>query len=238
MKNKILILICIIICFELKGQENKTTFGVQYKPIIPSKYFNSSQINQVYLQYNFDLNPKYSSTFGMIIRQKINNTFSIESGLNYTKQNYTLTINNYNLNIQDVTKFGIRSYEVPIQLLTYVQVSKLWYLNVAFGVSHNILASDILSYGEKINNFFQNTYRKNSGYQALLANIGMEYRSEKYGNYYLGASLHRPWGEISRVYPEYIEGENSLNDLDFDEKFFINISGNFITLDLRYFFPK
>ena len=36
----------------------------------------------------------------------------------------------------------------------------------------------------------QKFYRKNGGYRALLANLGMEYRDEIKGHYYVGLSLH------------------------------------------------
>ena len=234
MRNNLFIFILIIGAFDLKGQNTRTTFGLQYKPIIPAEYFNSSHINESAGNYTFNLSPKYSNSFGMVLRHKINKTFSIESGLNYTQRNYKLTINNNPQNINDFTSFGMRSYELPIQFLTYVRASEFWYLNVAFGISHNVLASDIFSYGDKTDYYFQNTYRKSSGYRALLANIGMEYRTEGRGHYYIGSSLHWPWTEISRIYPEY----NDFNDEDFEDKFFLEILGNFITIDFRYFFAE
>ena len=239
MRNSFVIFILIISFFDLKGQSTRTSFGLQYKPIIPSEYFNSSHINESSKSYTFNLSPKYSNSFGMVLRHKINKTFSIESGLNYTQRNYKLIISKaIDQNIDDLTYFGMRSYELPIQFLTYVRASEFWYLNVAFGISHNVLASDIFSYGDKTDAYFQNTYRKNGGYRALLANIGMEYRTEKKGHYYVGASLHRPWSEISRVYPEYDDDLNTFNDADFDDKFFLEMLGNFITIDFRYFFAE
>ena len=238
MRDKFLIIILVISFSYIQAQNNRTTFGLQYKPIIAVKYFNSSHINQSSSDYNFNLSPKYSSSFGMIIRHVINKTFSIESGLNYTQRNYKLkTINNI-VGIKDLTSFGMRSYEIPLQFLTYVRASELWYLNVSFGMSHNVLASDIFSFGDKTNAYFQNTYRKSGGYRALLANIGMEYRTEKKRHYYIGASLHRPWGSISRIYPEYNDGNNIFNDENFEDKFFIDMPGNFITIDFRYFFAE
>ena len=237
MKNKWLILILVINAIDLKAQENKMTFGLQYKPIIPAEYFNSSYIEATSADYTFNLNPKYSNSFGMIIRHKVNKTFSIESALNYTQRNYTLKISNEKIKLNDFTSFGMRSYEIPLQLLTYVRVSEFWYLNVAFGLSHNILASDIYSDG-KTEKYYQKTYRKNGGYRALLANIGVEYRTEKSRSYYIGTSLHRPWGEISRIYPGYKNENNSFNQTDFKNQFFLDLSGNFITIDFRYFFAE
>lgn len=233
MRHKLLILILLIIICDLQAQNNKTTFGLQYKPIVPSKYFNSSHLEKESGLYSFKLDPQYSYSLGMVLRHKINKTFSTEYGMNYIQRNYKLLIDN-KLIINDFTSFGMRSYEIPVQLLTYVQASKLWYVNVAFGLSHNILTSDILSYGFADDNFIQNTYRKNSSYVALLANIGMEYRTADKGCYYFGTSLHRPWKELARIYPEY---KNNFNDdIDFEEKFFLELIGTFITLDIRYFF--
>lgn len=233
MRHKLLILILLIIICDLQAQNNKTTFGLQYKPIVPSKYFNSSHLEKESGLYSFKLDPQYSYSLGMVLRHKINKTFSTEYGMNYIQRNYKLLIDN-KLIINDFTSFGMRSYEIPVQLLTYVQASKLWYVNVAFGLSHNILTSDILSYGFADNNFIQNTYRKNSSYVALLANIGMEYRTVDKGCYYFGTSLHRPWKELARIYPEYKSNFN--DDIDFEEKFFLELIGTFITLDIRYFF--
>ena len=157
--------------------------------------------------------------------------FSIESGLNYIQRNYTLSINYENLSISDITTFALRSYEIPVQFLTYVRASEFWYLNVAFGLSHNVLASDIYSSGETNKSYSQKTYRKNGGYRALLANVGMEYRTNEKGQYYIGASLHRPWTEISRIFPQY-------NDENNENNFYIDIYGNFVTIDFRYFFEQ
>ena len=233
MKNKLIIILCFLV-FKAESQNNRATFGLQYKPIIPSSYFNA--VEQVSGANKFYLNTKYSNSFGMVIRYKINNTFSIEGGINYIQRNFILASNPEYLPscpseppiyTSDQTKFNLRSYELPIQVLTYVRASKNWYLNIAFGISHNTLASDVFSEFEK-QSAFQNTYRRPGGYQALLANIGMEFRDDKTGHYYIGASLHRPWEPIAKVYPEPSGGEEIIFD----------IIGNFITLDLRYFFVK
>ena len=236
MKGKILFILFFYFAFNAKSQNSKTTFGLQYKPIIPAGYFNAADLSKNSASYIFNLEPKYSNSFGMIIRYQINKTFSFESGLNYTQRNFKLSIINSAINLDNFTAFGMRSYEFPIQLLTYVRASENWYLNIAFGISHNVLASDIFSYGEEKNNFFfQNTYRKNGGYSALLANVGMEYRTESKWYYYFGTSLHRPWKAIGEIYPEY--DDKTGNTLE-DKEFYIEMLGNFITIDFRYFFTE
>lgn len=238
MRSRILILIAISCLTYAKGNNNTNTFGIQYKPIIPFAYFNSYNTIEKSEDFLISVSNRYSNSFGMIIRHDINQTFSIESAINYNQKNYIINIKNQIINLNDKTSFGIRSYEVPLQLLTYVQVSKLWFLNVSFGSSYNIVASDVFSQGENTENFFQNTYRKNESHFALLANIGGEYRTLKKGNFYLGISLHRPWNEIARVYPEYEDNINTFNNGNFEEKIFIDLSGSFVTVDLRYFFKN
>tara|TARA_B110000908_G_scaffold105657_1_gene124439 strand:- start:6 stop:716 length:711 start_codon:yes stop_codon:yes gene_type:complete len=236
MNNRILLLLFLCFSFNAKSQNNKTTFGVQYKPIIPAAYFNASDIDKIFGFYNLNLNPKYSNSFGMVIRHKINKTFSVESGLNYTQRNFKLGIRNSEIGLDDFTNFNMRSYEIPVQVLTYVRASEYWYLNVAFGISYNVLASGSSSYGEKEEGYFyQNTYRKNGGYGALLANIGMECRTEEKGHYYIGTSLHMAWGAIGRIYPEYDDNTNIFND---DKEYYLDILGNFVTIDIRYFFAE
>ena len=48
MKNNILLFVLIISFFNSKGQSNKTTFGLQYKPIIPSKGSHLSNYRKKY----------------------------------------------------------------------------------------------------------------------------------------------------------------------------------------------
>ena len=236
MKDKIIFVLFFYFAFNANSQNSKTTFGIQYKPIIPAEYFNAADLSKSSASYNFSLNPKYSNSFGMVIRRQINKTFSVESGLNYTQRNFKLSITNSAINLSDFTTFGMRSYELPLQFLTYVRASENWHLNIAFGISHNVLASDIFSYGEEKNYFyFQNTYRKNGGYSALLANLGMEYRTESKGHYYFGASLHKAWKAIGRIYPEYDDKTNIFNE---DKEFFFDMLGNFVTIDFRYFFTE
>ena len=63
----------------------------------------------------------------------------------------------------------------------------------------------------------------------------MEYRTEEKGCYYLGASLHRPFKAIAKVFPEYNDTINVFNE---DKEFSLDLLGNFITIDFRYFFEK
>lgn len=238
MQNNKHIIFLLLIYLNANAQENKTTFGLQFKPILSSKIFNYSHVNSVEENYNFNLVPNFSYSYGMVIRDKLSRTFTIEYGLNYVDRNFKLEFSNSNIKINDFSKFDIRSYECPIQLLTYVQVSEKIFLNASFGFSYNVLTSDIQSFANNTNEYYQIFYRKKGGYIALLSNLGSEFRSDQKGNYYLGISLHLPFSEIGRLYPYYDDTINEFNNLDFNNQYFMDISGRFVTLDFRYFFKE
>lgn len=242
MTKYILIFSCLVCSIATAQEANKpellTVFGIQYKPIIPAAYFDAASISAEWEGFAFDLQPQYSYSLGMVVRKGLSKTFSVEYGINYIQQNYRLGMQHTELELGDVTDFGIRSYEIPFQALVYVQVAPDWFLNAAFGLSSNIIASDVFSYGEVDPEFFQNTFRRKRHQTALIANVGAEYRTEKKGFYYIGLSLHRPWKDIARVYPEY-DGVHHFNDLaPNEEAYYLELLGNFLTLDLRYFFGK
>ena len=236
MKHKILLIVFSILYCESYAQENKTTFGLQYKPIIAVAYFDASNNSKRNGDYLFNLKPNFSYSLGMVIRQKINHTFSIESGLNYIQRNFRLSILRDNtIYIDDFTDFKMRAYEIPVQLLAYVQTNERWYVNASFGYSYNTLASNIFSNGISNQYFYQNTFRRKSSYFALLANVGLEYRTYEKGNYYFGTSLHRPFKEIARVYPSYDQFNTGIIG---ENHFYLEMLGNFISIDFRYFFAK
>ena len=87
MRNNKYLIFLLLICLNTNAQENKTTFGLQFKPILSAKIFNYSYENSVEDNYNFNLVPNFSYSYGMVIRDKLSNTFTIEYGLNYVDRN-------------------------------------------------------------------------------------------------------------------------------------------------------
>ncbi len=215
-------------------------FGLQFKPIITAAYFDSGDESAQWEDYNFELSPRFGQSLGMIVRYYLSSTFSSETGLNLVNRKYQLRIENSNIVLTDMSNFNLRSYEFPIQILSYVKISDKYYLNAAFGNSLNIFASDVISFGEENPFFFQSTSRRKRIQSALIANLGMEYRTIEKGIFYLGFSLHRPWKNTARSYPEFDDGTNSFNSQapSGNNVKFMNISGNYLTLDFRYFFPQ
>jgi hypothetical protein len=65
---------------------------------------------------------------------------------------------------------------------------------------------------------------------ALIANLGWEYRTFQSGYFYIGSSLHRPFGDVFVSKIVYSKP-------GFRSEVFEAISGAYLTFDIRYFFP-
>ena len=207
------------------AQENTITAGVQFKPVFSSEYFNTGKEEATYDSVNFAITPGSGFCVGMIIRKGFTNTLSFETGINYVKRNYRLNVTD---SVTDErTDFKIIGYEIPIQGLIFIQLSDQIYMDVAMGVSLDFFPSDIQTVET---NYKHYSARTNWISTSVIANIGWEYRTEKSGYFYLGASFHRPFNYI------YRSTFFSINDPSDRPNTAIDLNGNYLTLDLRYFF--
>ena len=66
---------------------------------------------------------------------------------------------------------------------------------------------------------------------ALIANVGWEYRTEEKGIWYIGGSFHRPFLPMYKATVGYVTDTYTNNTET-------NLTGNYLTLDLRYFFHE
>lgn len=169
----------------------------------------------------------------MVVRHGITKSISFETGINYLKRNYNLHLDITDTNFFDRSNFGIVSYEIPFQGLVYIRLSDNLYINSSAGLSINFFASSVQSLGE--NNMLEHLsiIRSRSGI-SYLANLGFEYRTEKSGYLYVGVSLHNPFNPITRYTKVRYEDRRNNQFIYFQNE----LRGNFVTLDLRYFFHE
>lgn len=242
MIKKLLISLCLLPFFvQAQNGIEEFTFGLQYKPIISASYFNAGDESAIWEDgYSSELLPRFGQSLGMVVRYNFSTTFSLETGLNLVNRRYRFTLKNSSINLDDYTTFTLRSYEFPIQLLSYVRIAEQYYINASFGNSFNVFPSDIISFGEKNDIYFLSTSRRKKMQAAFIANLGVEYRTKEKGIFYFGASFHRPWKNTARSFPEYDDGTNSFNTEapSAEDSKYLDISGNYFTLDIRYFFSS
>jgi len=227
--NKLSIMIVFLsaCAFRLSSQENVTTFGIQFKPIFSSALFGTGTetINEPGFTYN--LSPGRGFSGGMVIRKGFTKSLSLEFGINFTQRNYN-TDALYGA-ASHPTSFRIVGYEIPLSQLVFIRLGENMWMNASAGFCLNMFPSDI----EKVDTgivVFGGRYSVLN--PSLLANIGFEYRTDKSGYFYLGASLNRPFQPIYRAALQSVQNNDLLNIVVTD------LRGSYLTIDFRYFFHE
>lgn len=226
-----LVALLLVIPFILFSQKKGTTFGIQIKPIIPVNYFNAGPKTTADSLVEINIKPKTGFSFGVLIRQEISKSIAIEVGISSVKRNFDVEAKGLTTSNSDKTDFGFLSYQIPIQGLFYIQLSEQIFMNTTAGIGIDMYPSDVKSKGE---NFLldNQTSRFQNFNLSLLANLGFEYRTEKNGTFYIGASFNGPFKPIAKSFYtyNYIDSKNTtVSSL---------LNGNYITLDFRFFFPE
>jgi hypothetical protein len=113
-----------------------------------------------------------------------------------------------------------------------VPLAERLYMNAAAGLQMNFFPSDIYTF---------DTYYRHSGVRLGLdyflhgggiTNLGLEYRTKKYGYFYLGATYHIGFGDIYRSRIQYVNPDDNF----YSSPATINLNGSYLTFDVRYFF--
>jgi len=206
------------------SQENIFTAGFQYKPILPSAFFGTGTKTVSQKGIDFSIEQDKGVCLGMIVRRGFTKRLSFETGINYTKRLYHLTLND--TGFTNSSDFKIIGYEIPLQGLIFLQLAKHLFMNASAGVSVDMYPTNIKSY----NDYFFHFSKRHSLFQfSSLFNTGCEYRTKKSGYFYLGASYHLPFSYFYNSSIQYIPDKVISS---------IKLSGNYLSLDLRYYFHE
>jgi hypothetical protein len=210
----------------LSAQEFVTTFGIQYKPIIPVQFFRSGNTFAVNDSLQLSVTPKYGSSIGMVVRKGINNRISLEGGINLVNRNYLLKTGRKDSATTFEQQYRWVSYEIPLQVLVFIRLGEQLFLNGASGISLDFFPSDVEGAD---NNFYHRTFRRKWFKPSLVANLGTEWRTVDKGYFYLGASYHQPFTDMA-VTQVSSKSPNS--------KVLTFLNGSYLTIDFRYFFHE
>ncbi len=238
-----LLIVFFISCFlcaphALLAQVNTTAFGFVVKPIFPSEIFRTGPQTQndadsAGNSISFGLAQNSGFSVGGIIRKGITKNISFETGISYVNRKYQLDISDTSTSFSGNSDFTIVGYEIPIQVLVFVQLSQQMWMNASLGTSLDIFPSDV----ETRDSYFIHKSIRESNFSVfsagLIANIGWEYRTEKDGIFYIGGSYHRSFNSTYRTVVGYYRNIKApYPDADTD----FRLKGDYLTLDLRYYF--
>ena len=227
---------CLLVALTLitglsSAQERVTTFGIQFKPIVPTRLMNTGTRDLSNHNVNMTIEPRLGYAFGMVVRAGLTKSLSVETGINYVVRNYRFQIFDNGSDQVINTKMTFDGYEIPLTGLIFVRLNEKWYLNSMAGASFDMYPTGGIKYREQN---LELGIKETAWIQAsLLANIGAEYRTDKSGYFYLGFSFHRPFSSTANVFFSRWESANTFTPLFINE-----LSGNYLTLDLRYFFAE
>lgn len=235
-----IVLLFFFSLFLLQGTAQKTKkartiddrfFGVQVKPIIPINYFGMEPTFIEDTIATISIYNKASYSMGMVMRRNFTDKLSLETGINYVRRNFLITSYETARDTSDRSKFGFVNYEIPIQFLVYIRLSKHLFMNVSSGFGLNFYASSVQSSGE--NFLIQHlSLKKYWMFPSFLTNLGFEYRTPKKGSFYIGASLVNPFDVIIESKVNYYYTNSIFKQYNADLK------GSYFTVDLRYFFAN
>lgn len=237
-RKKIVFIFCLMfLSGNVLGQKtnaNEILFGFQLRPIVPNAYLNTDIETASLPNFSYSAKSNVGISFGSIIRKPLGKFWNLETGLNFVKRSYTLSFDlNDSVQVSSKQNMTFIAYEIPIQALIYVRLGKSWYMNASAGISIDFFPSETETFSsEKIDStyydFSQKTYRIKWSALAAQSNLGFEYRTEKKGYYYIGASFHRPFGRIAG-------SQGLVETTSGSERLWLSLSGSYFSIDLKYF---
>jgi hypothetical protein len=236
--KKIIFLFSLVVLsgktFGQNSSANEFRFGFQLRPIIPNAYLNTDIETASLPNFAYSAKSNVGISFGSIIRKPLGKFWNLETGLNFVKRSYSLKFDlTDSVQVSSTQNMTFIAYEIPIQALIYVRLGKSWYMNASAGISLDFFPSETETFSsEKVDStyydFSQKTYRIKWSALAAQSNLGFEYRTEKQGYYYIGASFHRPFGRIAG-------SQGLVESTSGSDRLWLSLSGSYFSVDLKYF---
>ncbi len=226
----VLTLLALVWCPVSHAQQGVTTFGMQIKPVFPVSYFDPLvTISRPSVDGTVELTGGVA--YGMSVRIGLTNTISLETGLGQIQRNYAFSIRNDTNGYAQSGRVRYIGYEVPITALVYIRLGEKTFMNAAMGFSADLYPSNVQSLVDQ----GRIEIAKRWAQLGVLGNMGVEYRTYKSGTFYLGATYHRPFGNMATV---------ELTYFDLDGRSVVpyamrsGLNGSYLTVDLRYYFHE
>ena len=229
-----IVFLCIIVSlWGQQGRQQDNYFGFQYRPLIPLSVVGDSPFDMENNGFTTTVSPRFGYNYGATVRIRLSNLMAIETGMGYTKRNYSLDYAVPDSNLVAQSRIGFVNFDIPTNLLVYIKLSEAFYMNTSLGTSLNFYPSNVRNL---INPEGQHLFifeGRRGGFFSfdVNANVGFEYRTEESGIFYLGFSAKIPLQPIFLVAAEYRYDTQRLVSRS-------QVDGATFSLDFKYFFYK
>ncbi|MBL7957810.1 MAG: hypothetical protein JNM49_07605 [Flavobacteriales bacterium] len=221
---------CVLVS---SAQVGVTTLGLQVKPVIPLEFFDPSASAELeHLRFGMDLTGGIA--YGMSVRIGLSRMLSLETGLGQIQRRYRFSVLNDTSGYDQSTRMRYVGYEIPLTALVYLRLGERTWMNTALGASLDFYPSDaVTTMGNGESSVY--VFRQGWAQASVLGNIGFEYRSDKSGYIYIGATYHRPFADMAQAEMTWnYFGPPAVRRFTTRT----GLSGTYLTLDLRYYFHE
>jgi hypothetical protein len=210
----------------LQAQVGVITLGLQVKPVIPFGFFDPvSRFQGNKLKGSLELTG--GKAFGMLVRAGITPSISFETGIAQIDRHFDVAISHDTTGYNDRTELKFIGYEIPVMALVFIRLGERTWMNNALGFSVDMYPSDVERVMDESTVYVA---RKNWALLGVVGNLGVEYRTLKSGTIYLGATYHRPFGDLAQAELRWYDSARHESLIKGA------LAGSYLTVDLRYFF--
>ena len=219
------------------GKDSKIPyyFGFQVKPLLPTKFIGESSSNFSNQGYDVKISQKVGYSFGAVVRIALTDLIGIETGLNFFQRYYKIDMNLPDSTITTSDDFGFIQYDLPVNALFYIKLSKKWFMNAAIGGSICYKPSSVGSINHPIGKHeFFNIGLVDINDKVnfdLNGNLGFEFRTEKHGFFYLGGCARIQTAPLFNLLSRYRYGTYEVDNYG-------PVGGSFLAIELKYFIPN
>lgn len=215
----------------MAAQQGVTTFGLQVKPVLALPYFDPlTEMRAPALTGTVEL--QGGMAYGMSIRVGLTPMISLETGIGQIQRRYSFTLANDTIGYREEGQVRYVGYEIPINMLTYIRTGERSYMNAAIGFSADLYPSDVQ---RQLNGGYIYMFRNRWVQLGVVGNVGWEYRTPKSGTVYIGATFHRPFGDMAVADLVFLDEQNRLFPY---HRMRGGLSGSYLTADFRYYFHE
>jgi hypothetical protein len=215
-----------------KYEKFPSYFGLQFGTVIPSSFVGSPVTSLTNNEFSTQLSQNIGYTFGATVRAGLSKRFAFETGMNFVQRSFNMTMAVADSNVFATNEMRFISYDIPANVLVYIQLSKSLYMNASMGFSLVFKPTSIgVLTAPGSYHSFRHTGRVNrKGGLDLQASMGFEYRTEKKGFFYFGGSARVPLKPLFDLIATYkYQG--------YSNTIYAQVDGSFLSLDIKYFLP-
>ena len=175
---------CILSFISFSQKEKKehfpTYFGITASPVIPNNFIGSvhTELKDNSGVMTADFENKWGFTFGAAIRIGLFKYISLETGISQIRRIYQAAVSMPDSAIYGVQKLAFTNYDIPLNALFYVPLTKNWLADASLGISLTHYPSNIQDsmHPKAERTIFVQGRRTERTYFAFNAGIGLEYR--------------------------------------------------------------